>query len=247
MRIDLNCDLGEGCGSDAELMPFITSANVACGGHAGDEETMLRTVELATEHGVAIGAHPGYEDRKNFGRIALNIEAADLRDMIRLQLERLLNITERLNVRVEHVKPHGALYNQAADNSELAALIAGTIADFDRNLILVGLSGSCSVSEAERAGLRTAREAFGDRRYDSRGRLVSRTVAGAVINDQEVAAAQVLDMVQYGRVCSVDGEMVHVPAETICVHGDSPNAVAMAKRINAALLDAGVTIERLNG
>jgi UPF0271 protein len=246
-RIDLNCDLGEGCGSDAELMPLITSANVACGGHAGDEGTMRRTVRLAIEQEVAIGAHPGYEDRENFGRLPQSLTFTELRSVLLRQLDAFGAIVVKAGGRLSHVKPHGALYNQSADDAEIAGQIASVVAEWDSGVVLVGLSGSHSIAEARRAGLQVAREAFGDRGYTARGRLVPRSAAAALITDTSAAASQVLDIVRYGRVRSDEGTMVKVEAETICLHGDGATAVEMAAAIRASLEQGGISIRSLNG
>ena len=226
--IDLNCDLGEGYGNDAELMPLISSANIACGYHAGDADTMKRTVELAIKHNVAIGAHPGYADRENFGRTPLNLPAAEVKDLVSDQIAALSRIAQAAGSRLKHVKPHGALYNQSAKNPELAAVIAKAVKQVDSKLVLFGLSGSHSISEAERIGLKTASEVFADRTYQSNGTLTPRTDADAMIRDENIAVEQVLDMIKYGRVRSTDAIMVKIKPETVCIHGDGVKAVEFA-------------------
>jgi 5-oxoprolinase (ATP-hydrolysing) subunit A len=244
--VDLNCDIGEGCGNDAELMRFITSANIACGFHAGDEATMRRTVELALENGVAIGAHPGYPDRENFGRTDMTLPADEVRRLILVQLEAIQAVCGELGTRIRHVKPHGALYNQAARDTELAKAIAGAVAEFDKALILYGLSGSHSISEAEKVGLMTASEVFADRTYQNGGTLTPRSRPNALISETETSLTQVLDMIKYGRVRSTEATMVAIKAETVCIHGDGPNAVEFARLIRERLTSEGIQIERPN-
>ena len=240
--IDLNCDLGEGFGSDQELMPLISSANIACGFHAGDSETMRRTVELALENDVAIGAHPGYKDKENFGRTPMELTASQVQELIAEQFDSLRSICDEQGTRIRHVKPHGALYNQAAKDSELAAAIAESVKSIDPNLILYGLSGSTMIEEAERLGLKTASEVFADRIYQSDGSLTPRTLPSALITDEMESATQVLDMIRYGRVRSVDASMVAIHAETICIHGDGKNPVGFAHLIRERLIAEGITI-----
>src|SRR5688500_3461846 len=192
LTVDLNCDLGEGCENDAELMRYISSANVACGFHAGDEATMRKTVELAIENNVAVGAHPGYRDKENFGRQPMPISGREVFDIVVEQIELLNEICVSLGTSLHHVKPHGALYNQAARDQELAAAIAEAVIRADKNLILYGLSGSYLISEAASAGLRTASEVFADRTYQSDGSLTPRTEPNALIADAKDSVQQVL-------------------------------------------------------
>ena len=240
--VDLNCDIGEGCGNDAELMRYITSANIACGFHAGDEATMRRTVELALENGVAIGAHPSYRDRENFGRTEMRLSRDEVRRLILDQLEALKAECERQGAKIRHVKPHGALYNQAATDRELASALAKAVSEFDGGLTVYGLSGSLMIEEAETAGLNTASEVFADRTYRSDGTLTPRSQANALIHETETSLSQVLDMVNYGRVRSTDAIMVPINAETICIHGDGPNAVEFAASIRRSLAAAGIGV-----
>ena len=235
MTIDLNCDLGEGCGSDAELMRYISSANIACGFHAGDGDTMRRTVELALEHGVTIGAHPGYADPENFGRTPMNLAPAEVRQLIFDQLDALKGVCDQAGAKIKHVKPHGALYNQAAKDRDLAAAIAGAVAECDRDLIFYGLSGSEMITEAEKVGLQTASEVFADRTYQSDGSLTPRSETNALITETEDCVTQVLDMIRYGRVRSTDAIMVAIKSETICIHGDGDHAVEFASLIRERL------------
>ena len=240
--IDINCDLGEGCGNDAELMPLISSANIACGFHAGDEDTMRRTVELAISNGVAIGAHPGYPDRENFGRTEMSLSETEVFEIVAEQIHTLKRICETQGAALHHVKPHGALYNQAAKNAELSAAIARAVAETDVDLILYGLSGSYLISEAENIGLRTASEVFADRTYQNDGTLTPRSQSDALITDNDTSVAQVLQMIEQQSVTSTSGEPVPLRAETICIHGDGEHAVSFASRIRTALLDEGFVI-----
>ncbi len=246
LSVDLNCDVGEGCGQDAELMGLISSANIACGYHAGDEETMRKTVVLAVENGVAIGAHPGYPDRENFGRVAMDLTASDIIRIVTDQINTLAKIAKTAGGKVTHVKPHGALYNQSARDPVLASVIARAIANLDDKLVLFGLSGSHSISEAEKIGLRTASEVFADRTYQSDGSLTPRTEPNALVQDLEIASTQVLDMIKYGRVRSVDAYMIPISAQTVCIHGDGENAVNFARVINRALAQNGIEIKAIN-
>jgi UPF0271 protein len=240
--IDLNCDMGEGCGNDAELMKFISSANVACGFHAGNRATMTETVELAIAHDVAIGAHPGYRDPANFGRTAMSLPTKEVFAIVVEQIEELREICADRGAALRHVKPHGALYNQAAKDSELAAAIAEAVASVDRELILYGLSGSELISEAESIGLKTASEVFADRTYQPDGSLTPRTQPDALITERERAVEQALQMIRSGTVTAVTGETVSIRADTLCIHGDGEHAVEFAKAISAALAITGVSV-----
>lgn len=242
--IDLNCDLGEGCDNDAELMRLISSANIACGFHAGDDDTMRRTVELAIENNVAIGAHPGYRDKENFGRKEMTLDRVMIKRLIVDQVEKLGSICDRLGVKLAHLKPHGALYNQAAEDPALAGAIAEAVVSIDSDLIFYGLSGSVMIDEAERAGLKTASEVFADRTYQTDGTLTPRVLPNALIADENVALAQVMDMVKYGRVRSVDSIMVAIKAETICLHGDGERAVDFARLISERLESHSICIQK---
>jgi len=245
--IDLNCDLGEGCGSDAELMRYISSVNIACGFHAGDGDTMRRTVELALEHGVAIGAHPGYADPENFGRTQMNLAPAEVRQLILDQLEALKRACDPLGAKIGHVKPHGALYNQAAKDRELASAVVEPVAEWDQDLIFYGLSGSEMIAAAEKVGLRTASEVFADRTYRSDGSLTPRTEPNALITETETSVTQVLDMIRYGRVRSTDAIMVAIKCETVCLHGDGEHAVEFASLIRKRLEVNGFSVASPEG
>lgn len=237
--IDLNCDLGEGAAHDAELMPLITSANIACGGHAGDEDTMRFTVGLALKHGVAIGAHPGFNDRANFGRRELPMAPAEVRAVVEAQIRALGRIVRSTGGRLAHVKPHGALYNMAARDPLLARAVAAAVFDIDPRLVLFGLAGSEHIVAARLQGLRVAQEVFADRTYQRDGSLVPRSRPDALITDESAAEAQVLRMLREGRVQSTDGIDVPITADTVCLHGDGAHAVDFARRLNQELRKAG--------
>lgn len=240
--VDLNCDLGEGCENDAELMTLISSANIACGYHAGDLETIRRTVKLALDNGVAIGAHPGYDDKENFGRNEMGLPCGEVHDLVIDQILKLRWVCETLDTKITHFKPHGALYNRAAKDRETAAAIVEGIRAIDGTLAFYGLSGSVMIEEAERVGLRTVSEVFADRTYQSDGTLTPRTMPNALIKNEHEAVTQVLDMVKYGRVRSTDAIMVPIKAETVCIHGDGPNAVAFARHVRERLTGEGMAI-----
>lgn len=245
-RIDLNCDLGEGCGNDAAIIPLISSANIACGAHAGDETSMRETLRLCRAFGVAAGAHPGYIDREHFGRRELNICPMELATALRSQLERLATLAREEGVRMVHVKPHGALYNQAARDTALADIIATTVFNFDPGLILVGLAGSELPKAGLRSGLRIAHEAFADRRYLANGALAPRDQAGAVIDDVDLATAQALAIAMHDPIESLDGAVLSLAADTICLHGDGAHAALFAKQLRNALQAACVRVTALD-
>ena len=245
--IDLNCDMGEGFGAwkmgdDAALLDHVSSANIACGYHAGDPGTMHRTVRLAIEKGVAVGAHPSLPDLQGFGRRRMNVSAAETYDMVMYQIGALAGFATACGGRLAHVKPHGALYTMAAKDGKLAQAIAQAVKDFDPRLVLFGLAGSELVRAGEQAGLKTASEVFADRTYQSDGSLTPRAQPDAKIHDLEAAIAQVRRMVGEGRVRSQQGSDVAVKADTLCIHGDEPNAVEFAKRIRMALDADGVRV-----
>jgi UPF0271 protein len=245
MRIDLNGDVGEGGGPaspDSSLMPHLTSANVACGFHAGDAAVMRDTVALAREHGVAVGAHPSFPDPEGFGRRELHFSPADVEDFVSYQVGSLAAIAASQGVRLQHVKPHGALFNMAVRDAALADAIARAAAVIDRELILFGLPGSQIVAAGKRAGLRTAAEGFADRAYQADGTLVPRQQQGAVIRDAVTVVPRVIRMARDRVVEAIDGTEVPLVVDTICVHGDTPGAADLAARIRAALGDAGVQV-----
>ena len=251
MRIDLNGDVGEGSegsegsgpGSpDSSLMPHLTSANVACGFHAGDAGLMRDTVALAREHGVAVGAHPSFPDPEGFGRRELHFSPADVEDFVSYQVGALAAIAASQGVRLQHVKPHGALFNMAARDGALADAIARAAAVIDRNLILFGLPGSQLVEAGKRAGLRTAAEGFADRAYQPDGTLVPRQQEGAVILDAATVVPRVIRMARDHVVEAIDGTELPLVVDTICVHGDTPGAADLAARIRTALVALGVEV-----
>jgi UPF0271 protein len=238
MLIDLNCDMGEGMETDAAIFPFISSANISCGYHAGDADTMRRTVELALRHHVAIGAHPSYPDRANFGRVDMLGKGLSLDEVVGLIVDQLIilqAICDEFGARLHHVKPHGALYNRAARDASVSALICRAIREFDPSLQLYGLSGSEMRTATERHGLVFVNEVFADRTYQADGSLTPRTEPGALIEDAAQSMAQVLKMVEEGRVIASGGEEVFIQADTICLHGDGSHAVEFAKMIYEGL------------
>ncbi len=242
-RIDLNCDLGEGAGHDADLMPLISSANIACGVHAGDAATMRATVELAVRHGVAIGAHPSLDDRAYFGRRELPVSPATVRQLVITQTRTLQTIARACGGRVAHVKPHGALYNMTARDPALAQAVAEAVCACGTDLVLFGLAGSAALVAGRACGLRVAHEVFADRTYQPDGSLTPRAQAGALISDEAVAVAQALRLVRSGSVCALNGAEVTLRADTICLHGDGPHAVGFAHRICAEFQRAGIEIK----
>jgi 5-oxoprolinase (ATP-hydrolysing) subunit A len=239
-RIDLNCDLGEAAGRDAELMPLITSANIACGAHAGNLETMIETVELAAKHRVMIGAHPGYFDLENFGRVERAITPQEAGRLVLMQIEQLFEVA---GSKLRHVKLHGALYNQVSREPRLAEGVVSDLARLWPDLILFALSGSQLARTASARGLRVAEEVFADRTYQPDGSLTPRTAPNAFIVDEDAAAAQVLSMVQRGVVTATNGHEVPIAAETVCLHGDGPHAVEFAQRLRKDLAAAGIAVK----
>lgn len=232
MKTDINCDLGEGYPNDAEIMPFITSANIACGYHAGDEDTMRRTIAMAIEKGVHIGAHPSFKDRENFGRREMVLKDQEIYDLVSAQLYLMDKLARGAGVVMKHVKPHGALYNMSARDPQLAYVTAHAVMDFNPERILFGLSGSASIREAEKLGLATRSEVFADRTYQSDGSLTPRSSPGALIEDEQACVLQVQEMIRNGRVMSTAGSYIPMLAQTICLHGDGENAVAFARLIH---------------
>lgn len=233
---DINCDMGEGMGNETDLMPFISSANIACGYHAGDATIMYTTVELAVQYGVAIGAHPSFHDRENFGRTAMKLEPAEVYDLVSQQLYILHETVSGFGTTMKHVKPHGALYNMSANDTVLAAAIARAVKDFDAQLVLFGLSGSCSILAAKELGLKTASEVFADRTYREDGSLTPRSQPGAMIATAAEAVKQVLQMVNEKKVTTTSGKIIPVLADTICIHGDGAHAIEFAKAVHTAIL-----------
>jgi UPF0271 protein len=242
--IDLNSDLGEGAGHDAEIMRLVTSANIACGGHAGDERTMRETVDLALRHGVAIGAHPGYPDRANFGRIPMAMDALALVETVSAQVRALTEVASVAGARVRHVKAHGAMYNQAERDVAVASAVASGIFDDARGagLLVFAPPGSAMLVSAQAMDLRVAREGFVDRAYERDGTLRSRRLPGALHTDPSVAAAQAVSFVRDGGVRAFDGTFLPLAIDTLCLHGDTPGAPAIAVAVRDALARAGVEV-----
>jgi UPF0271 protein len=234
LRFDLNCDMGEGIGNDELLMPHITSANIACGYHAGDEQTMQQTIRLAKKHRVNIGAHPSFFDRDNFGRTEIKKSPDEIYKLVIEQIKIIRKIAVDNNVPLHHVKAHGALYNTAAKDKKLAKAIADAVNDIDDNLILYGLSNSFLISEAKAIGLKTKSEVFADRTYRDDGSLTPRTQPNALIENVDEVMQQVSMMLQ-GKVKTVSGKEIPIVAETICIHGDGKHAVEFAKAIYKTL------------
>jgi UPF0271 protein len=250
-RIDLNCDMGElpeaiADGTQEALMRYISSVNIACGGHAGDAETMRITIEQALRHHVAIGAHPGYDDRANFGRTELQLDSAQIAESVTRQVQALDKIAHELGAHIVHVKPHGALYNQAACDRRIAQAIAKGVRAWRADVVMVGLAGSVMLEEFRAAGFATAAEAFADRRYEPDGTLRPRKFLDALIHDPEQAARQALQIVQQAQVTASDGATIPLQAESICIHGDTPGAPAIATRIRQQLAVAGIQITSLH-
>jgi UPF0271 protein len=249
-KIDLNSDVGESFGNyklglDDEVVPLISSANVACGFHAGDPAVMKRTIEIAADNGVAVGAHPGFPDLIGFGRRQLDASLEEIHDYVLYQVGALQAFATARGIKLQHVKPHGALYNMAVQNNDIWDAVARSVAAVDSDLILFVLAGS-NRKDLEalgtKHGIRIAFEFFGDRAYNSDGSLVSRKEPGAVIHDHEAVAQKVLKMVKEGRVACKDGSEIDMAADTICVHGDNPSALALVKNIRQSLEAAGVEI-----
>lgn len=250
LTLDLNCDMGESfgpwkMGNDRAIMPYVTSANIACGYHAGDAATMRETVACAIEHGVHIGAHPGLPDLQGFGRRFMQITEQQAYDITVAQVGTLAGVAASQGARLSHVKAHGMFYNMAAKDRALARGLARAVHDVDKSLVFFGLAGSCMIEEAQALGLRTASEVFGDRSYQADGNLTPRTLPGAMITELDKSIEQVLRMVQEKIIIAQDGTRVPVQADTLCLHGDQPDAVAFAKAIGDALRAAGIAIKAL--
>jgi 5-oxoprolinase (ATP-hydrolysing) subunit A len=245
LSIDLNCDMGEGIGNDEQIMPFISSANIACGYHAGDDDIMKRTIELALQYNVAIGAHPSFNDRQNFGRTEIELSETALYDLITTQVALLQKIAAASGTRLHHVKPHGALYNMAAKDAEMSYTIAKAVKDIDDTLILYGLSNSHLIREAKKMNLQTASEVFADRTYQPDGSLTPRSQPNALITDEATSIQQVLQMALQQTVTAATGNVIQINAQTICLHGDGKHAVQFAARINQSLKQKGIAIKAI--
>ena len=246
-QIDLNCDMGESfgqyqIGNDAAIMPLISSCNIACGFHAGDPMVMDRTINLALEHKVQIGAHPGYPDLAGFGRRQMQIDPAELRHILKYQIGALKGMVESYGARLAYVKPHGALYNTAAQDEKVAMAVASAVSEIDDGLLLMGLAGSLVARTCEQMSIRFVAEAFADRRYRDNGSLCSRKTKGAVLDDPEEAAQQVLRMVIHEEVKTETGKIIPLQAQSFCIHGDNPAALDTLKSIHRILQDQGIIV-----
>jgi len=247
LKIDLNSDLGESFGRyklglDEEVMKYITSANVACGFHAGDPLVMRKTVRIAKENNVMVGAHPGYPDLMGFGRRYMKLSRDEARNYVLYQIGALYAFLRAEGMKMQHVKPHGALYNALVKDEDLAYGVLEGILDFDKELIFVALAGSKVIDIATDLGLKVAREAFADRAYNKDGTLVPRSIPGAVIHDKEEVVSRVLSIVEEKRVKTIDGTYIEIEADTICVHGDNPEALELVKYIRRRLEEEGIEV-----
>jgi len=227
--------MGEGIGNEAQLMPYINTANIACGYHAGDAATMQYVIELCLQYHVNIGAHPSFPDKENFGRTAMQLPLADVYNIVTDQLKIINTAVEKYNAKLHHVKPHGALYNMAANDAPLAKAIAQAVKDFDASLIYYGLSGSVMIIEAEKLGLKTANEVFADRTYQANGTLTARHQPNALLHDKDAVIKQVLKFIEQNKVTATTGEEIFILADTVCIHGDGTHAVEFAKAIHQAI------------
>lgn len=248
ISVDLNCDLGESFGAykiglDEQVIPYITSANVACGFHAGDPKVMAKTVAMCRQYGVQVGAHPGYPDLQGFGRRNMQVSPEDAKYDVMYQVGALKAFCDSEGIALHHVKPHGALYNMAGKDYRLALAICEGIKAIDPNLKIMGLYGSCMIQAAKDISLPYINEVFADRGYQADGSLVPRTQPGAMIEDEEIAIKRVIRMVKEGKVTAVTGEDIAISADSICVHGDGPKALEFVKRIRKELSEAGVVLE----
>lgn len=240
--VDINCDLGEGVGNDAAVMPYISSANIACGYHAGDKATMDQTLQMTIQNNVGAGAHPGFNDPENFGRVAQNLTGAEIEQLVSKQINILQDRASTAGCRLTHVKPHGALYNMAAADYKVALAIAWGIYTINPKLFYYGLANSPMLQAAHEVGLTAVSEVFADRAYSNNGQLVSRKQSGAVIHDVELCKERVLGMVLNQTVESIEGNQIPIQADTICIHGDNPEAVELAKAIHDVLVENDIQI-----
>lgn len=250
MQIDLNCDLGEAFGNysfggDKDILPLITSANIACGFHAGDANVMNETIQLAKRHNIGIGAHPGLPDLQGFGRRKLDMSPEEVYNIVVYQLGALNGFCQIHDVKMNHVKPHGALYQMGAKDKSIASAIAQAVYDFDKTVVFVGLANTLLISEAKKLGLKTASEVFADRRYEDDGQLVSRKEPDAVISDSDEALNQVVKMVTENKVISKNNKEITLQADTICVHGDGAHALEFVTKIREKLTKEGIDIQSL--
>lgn len=249
-KIDLNSDLGESFGAykigrDEDVIPLVSSANIACGFHAGDPTIMAKTVALCAKTGAAVGAHPGFPDLVGFGRRNMNVSPADLKAMVTYQVGALAAFCKAEGVKMQHVKPHGAMYNMAAKDEAMAKAICEGVLAVDESLILMGLAGSQMLVQAQLLGLQTASEVFADRAYEDDGTLVARTKPGAMITDEEEAVRRVIGMIKDHTVTSINGNQIHMVPDSVCVHGDSDHALLFVKKIRTALAAENISIKSL--
>lgn len=242
-KIDLNCDLGEGMPWDEDIMPYISSANIACGYHAGDETTIRKTIDLCVKYNVAIGAHPGFNDKPNFGRKEVHLSDKELYELVAEQLTLFGKICKEKQAKFHHVKLHGALYNMAARSRQMSKVVAQAIKDFHAGLLFYALSGSIMIEEARTVGLTAVNEVFADRAYRSDGKLLSRNEPDAVLHEPEKAWQQVKQMVDKGVVTAINGVEIKLQAETICIHGDEAHAPQIAKYIHQKLRGMGYSVK----
>ena len=252
LKIDLNCDLGESFGNykigmDEEVIKSVSSANIACGFHASDPLVMEKTVLMAKEAGVGVGAHPGFPDLVGFGRRNMNVSVPELKAMVLYQLGALDAFCRKNKIKMQHVKPHGAMYNMAAKDEKLARAIAEAVAEYDSSLILLGLSGSQMQKASGEVGLTFKKEIFADRAYEEDGSLVARTKPGAMIEDENEAIERLVTMIRYGKVRAVTGKEISVEPDSVCVHGDNPKALDFVIKIRKRLVEEGIMVERLSG
>jgi 5-oxoprolinase (ATP-hydrolysing) subunit A len=238
LTCDLNCDMGEGIGNDEAIMPYITSANISCGFHAGNGDTIRHTMALAVKYGVRVGAHPSFRDRENFGRKEMRLDADKLYAIVLEQLIKMDLIAKEKGAALHHVKPHGALYNMAAREPEIAATIVQAVKDFDEELVVYGLCNSQMIIQAKTLGLKTYSEVFADRTYQDDGSLTPRLLPNALIDDDEDCIQQVLQMINSKTVKTITGNTIPIVADTICIHGDGRHAVSFAVKIHQALKQA---------
>ncbi|MEW9095600.1 MAG: 5-oxoprolinase subunit PxpA [Clostridiaceae bacterium] len=251
LKVDLNSDLGESFGNykiglDEEVIKYVTSVNIACGWHAGDPEVMEKTIKIAKENGVAVGAHPGFLDLMGFGRRNLSVNPGEMKAYVKYQLGALMAFAKAKDEKIQHVKPHGAMYNMAAKDWALAIAIAEAIYEVDKDIILLGLANSELIKAGEHVGLKVANEVFADRAYNADGTLVARSKEGAVIHNADIALSRVIKMIREGKVTAITGEDVEINAQSICVHGDNPEAVEFVKKIKTKLQDEGIEVTAIS-
>lgn len=239
-KVDLNSDLGEGAKCDGDIIPLITGANIACGFHAGDSVLMSKTIDICVANGVSFGAHPGYPDKENFGRTNMDVTPEEVYDFTLYQLGAMGAVAKAKGVRPEHVKPHGAMYNMAAKNHELALAIAKAVRDYDPGLILLALSGSEMIKAAKETGIKYASEVFADRAYEADGTLRARSLEGSMITDENEAIERVIRMIKEGKVRAYTGEDIDIEAHSVCVHGDSAKALDFVKALNKSFEENGI-------